>query len=509
METAGPPSPSAGTSACTVTSTAGAPSIDHGRRIDVSGEPAGDRAVDLLAGAGHAVVRAAVEGRGVPRALGGGGGQGVADHQHQRDLEDAEEERHEHDQDQHEVHDRGPALAAAPGAGTSVASAHRVEALRSMSLSWSSATPQMTATRPAVITVISTQPGTSPRSSRRGLRQGEEPPGGQECQGGHGRSSSLRGHGVVRSSPTTPGQKAKSTVTGQHQEDDRHHHEDLLARGDLDQLAATGLADVGRLGVQHVGQRGARARRRRRCPGRSGRPAAGPVVADHRSKAAPTGSPVRTAASTFARSRESSPPLRRTTRSRAATGLSPAATARASSSAMVGNSARILALAVLDLAGEVVVADEHAERERRPRRGAATTAPRRSPATALSTPYAAAIGEADQPPEHLLDPELVHGLVDVRALEPAAYGRGAAQHPLDTVGRRAQQRTEDAGRCGGRRGRGDAERRAAPDLRQVADVGQHPDRELGPPDGRDARQHERGPRRRRPARAWRPTWSGS
>ena len=99
---AGPPMPSAGTTART------APRRPRHRRRrrtsrDVPGEPARDRALDLVAGARRPVVRAAVERRGVPRPLGRRRRQGVADEQHQRDLEDAQEHRHQHDQDQHEV----------------------------------------------------------------------------------------------------------------------------------------------------------------------------------------------------------------------------------------------------------------------------------------------------------------------------------------------------------------------------------------------------------------------
>ena len=55
--------------------------------------------------------------------------------------------------------------------------------------------------------------------------------------------------------------------------------------------------------------------------------------------------------------------MRRTTRSSAASGLSPAATASASSSATVGNSCEDLPLAPGDLGGEPVLAQQHAEHE--------------------------------------------------------------------------------------------------------------------------------------------------
>ena len=248
---------------------------------------------------------------------------------------------------------------------------------------------------------------------------------------------------MVRERPTTPGQNANSTVTGQHEEHDRAPSSAPRDGGDLDQLAAPGLADVGGLGVQHVGQRRAALDRDRdalgeprdqRQPGwwrPSGRT---PTT---------TGSPVRTAASTRARSDDSSPPLRRTTRSSAATGLSPAATASASSSATVGNSAMILARAPAP--GWSGAGRGRARRLTNPTAHSTTSdSGCRGRETARRTPYAAVTAKPARPPQHLLDPELVHGLVDAGALQPASHGRGAAEHPLDQVGGRPEHRPEDA-----------------------------------------------------------------
>ena len=87
---------------------------DHGAYLHVLGEPARHGLVDLLAGACTAVGEVAVLGGGVAGALRRGRGERVADVEHQPHLQDAEEERDEHDQHQHEVHDRGPLLAACP-----------------------------------------------------------------------------------------------------------------------------------------------------------------------------------------------------------------------------------------------------------------------------------------------------------------------------------------------------------------------------------------------------------
>ena len=73
----------------------------------------------------------------------------------------------------------------------------------------------------------------------------------------------------------------------------------------------------------------------------------------------------------------------------------------------------------------------------------------------------------------------MHRLVDPGPLQPAAYRRGTAEHPLDPVRGAAQQRAEHAPR-GVRLGR----RQHRPvGVREVPDVGQHPDAQVGPAEG--------------------------
>ena len=106
---------------------------------------------------------------------------------------------------------------------------------------------------------------------------------------------------MTRCRPTTPGQNAKTHGHREDQEDDRDHHQDLLAGAGLDQRAAAGLADVGGLGVQHVGQRGAALDRDRDALRRTARPRGSPVRRGQRVEgAARPASPVRTSASTRA-----------------------------------------------------------------------------------------------------------------------------------------------------------------------------------------------------------------
>ena len=81
-------------------------------------------------------------------------------------------------------------------------------------------------------------------------------------------------------------------------------------------------------------------------------------------------------------------------------------------------------------------------------------------------------GEPAQPPQHLLDPEVVDGLVEAGALEPSAYGGGAAEDPLDRVGRRAEQRPEHPGRRGRPETTPARPARAPAQPRHVAHVGQ-------------------------------------
>ncbi len=132
------------------------------------------------------------------------------------------------------------------------------------------------------------------------------------------------------------------------------------------------------------------------------------------------------------------------------------------------------ALAALHLGGEVLVAGEHAggERRRAEQQGeqhAAGLGERPQQAVRRGD------GEADQPPDDLLDAELGHRHRQAGPVQAAAHGRRAAEHLLDRLGGTAEQRAEDAaGRAGGRR-------RPAGEPGQVADVGQHPGREPGPP----------------------------
>ena len=210
------------------------------------------------------------------------------------------------------------------------------------------------------------------------------------------------------------------------------------------------------------------------------------------------GSPVRTSASTRPRSADSAPPLRRTTRSSAPTGLSPAATARASSSATVGNSARIRRSRCLDLAGQVGVAGEHPEHERdqaqeQPRPAAPTRVGERR--GARRTPRRRA--KADQPPDAPARPGTRArscrgrrarggGVPTRRRRAPARPCRPPSAAPARRRPAAAEVGEDDATRSAGR----------AADLRQVADVGQHPQRELGAPQRQHAGRAPAAARRR-------------
>ena len=136
---------------------------------DVLREAAGDRAVDLAAGARRAVGRSAVERwrrtarPRTPRRPGCCGRSSTS-----ATWRMPRKSGHEHDQHQHEVHDRGPALARVPAQCAAhrsvVTRVERVAQHRGRAGPWPR--PRSPSTSPAVITVISTQPGTSPRSSR-------------------------------------------------------------------------------------------------------------------------------------------------------------------------------------------------------------------------------------------------------------------------------------------------------------------------------------------------------
>ena len=157
--------PSAGTTACTVTSTAGAPSmvLAGGDVLRRTGRPGRRRSAR---GCGPRRRRAAVErsrrtapprrpprpgccGRTAPAPPGGSRGTtGTSTTMHQ-----------------HEVDDRRAALGRA---GAATAQLHAGRARRAAcAVSCGPASAHSAPTSPAVITVISTQPGTSPRSSRR------------------------------------------------------------------------------------------------------------------------------------------------------------------------------------------------------------------------------------------------------------------------------------------------------------------------------------------------------
>jgi hypothetical protein len=77
------------------------------------------------------------------------------------------------------------------------------------------------------------------------------------------------------------------------------------------------------------------------------------------------------------------------------------------------------AFALLDLGGQMVVADDHTggepDRTQEQRGQGAATA-----AEGADQGVRRRGGEPDQPPDDLLDAELVHGLVDRGAVEPAA-----------------------------------------------------------------------------------------
>ena len=95
--------------------------------------------------------------------------------------------------------------------------------------------------------------------------------------------------------------------------------------------------------------------------------------------------------------------------------------------------------------------------------------------SATSSETAAVAAERDQPPQHLLDPEVVDGHRQVRALEPAPDRRVAAEDPLQRVRRRGEHRPEQ-GAEGAGLPRGTDRRPVG--LREVAHVGQHPHGEL-------------------------------
>src|SRR5436305_14638170 len=101
--------------------------------------------------------------------------------------------------------------------------------------------PQMAPTSPAVITVTSTQPGTSPRWSRgRGAVRASRARTATRVSACIAYLVSRRGSGRGQVEPDDTGPEGDEHGHREDQEDDRHHHEDLLAGGDLDQLAPPG-----------------------------------------------------------------------------------------------------------------------------------------------------------------------------------------------------------------------------------------------------------------------------
>ena len=175
-------------------------------------------------------------------------------------------------------------------------------------------------------------------------------------------------------------------------------------------------------------------------------------------------------------------------------GSPPAATERASSSATVGNSVRIWRSRSYPRT-QPVVAEQHAADEAEHAEHHRRCHPARA---AEGADHGDGCGgaEADEPPHDLLDAELLHRAVEPGAPQPPAYGRAAAEHPLDQVGGRADAGPEDPRRGRRRRGRHRTQRRGLVAQRQVAEVGQHPHAELGAPQHADPQgdEQEPGPR---------------
>ena len=89
---------------------------------------------------------------------------GVADVQRERELQHRDGQNGQDRADHHELDDRRPALAVAPRIARLEPGTFEIASSK-ISLSAGPASPQITMTRAAVMRVISTQPGTSPRSS--------------------------------------------------------------------------------------------------------------------------------------------------------------------------------------------------------------------------------------------------------------------------------------------------------------------------------------------------------
>ena len=138
--------------------------------LDVLREFGVEGSSDQFASPSSRIVRSAVSKCPVPRARGGGINERVADVQDEGELDDGEEEHGEQPAHQYKVHHGRPALAlgSVPGRGR----CQPVTAyFPTLSIAWlnmaSSAGPasaSKAATSTADMSVIITQPGTSPRS---------------------------------------------------------------------------------------------------------------------------------------------------------------------------------------------------------------------------------------------------------------------------------------------------------------------------------------------------------
>ncbi len=163
---------------------------------------------------------------------------------------------------------------------------------------------------------------------------------------------------------------------------------------------------------------------------------------------------------------------------------------------MVGNSARIRRSRVLTWL------ESHVSRATTPRPNAATQSSS-SPTglvgadSARSTPSPAATAKPIRPHTTCSTRKSCTDISSRGSVQAAAYGRRAAEDPLHAVRARAQHGTEHHGRRRARGGRSRTGERpradAAARLGEVAQVGQHPDRQLGPPDRRHPRHHEQDP----------------
>src|SRR3954452_6120809 len=118
---------------------------------------------------------------------------------------------------------------------------------------------RMASTRAAVITVIITQPGTSPRSG--------SSPRTRAAKAASAACSIMNPRVMASSSPVAsagslrqrddadqPREQGEENGHRKHQEDDRDQHRDLLPPTGFEQPPLAGLADVGGLRAQHLRQ---------------------------------------------------------------------------------------------------------------------------------------------------------------------------------------------------------------------------------------------------------------